>query len=1183
VAGNLIGTDAAGTAPLGNAQDGVKIAGANSNLIGHADPVSGVTYHNTDQVSTQPVSDLTGIRGGDLPDQYLITGISSTQTSTQGLLIRGTISGVGPSFLVNYPNSATTSVYGPDNQGQGQVGLVGSYTNNGSPTVNGFIFQGTTDQLSNAANYQTINELGADFTIVRSTMQGLAVGNYDNPADHGMGGLPLGPSNAFLYDVAQQKFLPDIVFPGSKSNTAYGIWYNGDSKYTICGGWSPDIVNNFLNPGQPIGQAYLVDYDTSNGTFSNFTTFSYPQGDNFLTHFEGISGVEKGVYTLSADSVEAGTTDPTQGSYVTVRRNTNGSFMDGVWLNLNNPNQGDGGVTSAHSVYGNQVVGVVFPQQNPTFAYLATVNIEFQLSNIISGNSGNGVEISGALNNVVSMNYIGTDLTGTLDLGNAGNGVLITDASTDNLIGGEATGANDPTNGVFVVPPQGNLISGNDANGVLINGLSTNNQLSGNYIGTTNSGDDALGNTLDGVAIENSDGNMLLGCLFQQDPFVFYNVVSGNDGNGVRVTDSDNVVIQANFFGLGKDNSTPVGNALDGVLINGSSANTQFGGVIPLGNVVAGNQKNGVEMADTASGGIYFNTFSGLPAFVDAPVPNALDGFLISSTGGNNTIRTCVVSGNEGNGIHITADASGVSVDEVIIGMNTDGTKPMANLLNGVLIDGTAHDNSVGGQSASIVPRNIISNNGKNGVAIVEQASNNSIFNSYLGTNVKGEAAFGNTLDGIFIGGTVTGTVIGGSDVTLRNLISGNVGNGINLSAASTGTQIIGNTIGTDNEGMPGIGNQASGILITSSGNAVGGTATGDANIITSNVNGVTVDTGTGNGIRENSIFLNTGAGIQLLNDGNDNQPAPVLTNAIAVIEMGIPVGVQISGTLTAPPNTTYIIEFFATPTGSVAGQGQSFLQSMNVSTNAQGVATFVTPIIPASEGNTFTATATGAATNNTSAFSNAIPLAGNANSVFIASAYGLLLYRVPDSGASFWVNGLNNGTFTPVTAILGIEGSQEYITDQVDAYYLRYLDRPADPQGQQYWVSFVQTGGTYEQVAEGMTSSPEYFQENGSTNQGFVEGLYQDVLNRTPTAGEVNAWVTLLNAGTSRNAVSTVFLNSIEYRTNLITADYLTFLQRNPDPGGLATWLTAFQLGATDQEVLAAIFGSPEGYALWS
>ena len=346
---------------------------------------------------------------------------------------------------------------------------------------------------------------------------------------------------------------------------------------------------------------------------------------------------------------------------------------------------------------------------------------------------------------------------------------------------------------------------------------------------------------------------------------------------------------------------------------------------------------------------------------------------------------------------------------------------------------------------------------------------------------------------------------------------------------------------------------------------------------------GVVVDTGIHNGIHENSIFSNTGSGIQLTNNGNQNQPAPVLTGVRAIAPAGTQTGLQFSGILTAQPNTAYTIEFYVTPTGTAQGQGQTFLAEMGVTTNASGVATFVSQVVATAATGTFTATATNTANNNTSAFSAAVQLAGTANSLFVASVYGLLLSRVPDPGSSFWVNGLNSGTFTPTTVILGIQGSTEYLTDQVDAMYLHYLNRAADPGGQTFWVTSLQQGGTFEQVAEGLVSSPEYFSDNGSTNQGYVIGLYQDVLNRTPTQNEVNGWVTLLNAGATRNAVATFFLNSTEYRTDLINTDYQTFLLRSPDAGGLAIWLNAFKAGATDQQVLAAIFGSPEGFSLWS
>ena len=52
-------------------------------------------------------------------------------------------------------------------------------------------------------------------------------------------------------------------------------------------------------------------------------------------------------------------------------------------------------MTSANSVAGNQVVGIVLSTSGE-FAYQATVNTGSQLSNVISGNAGNGIGIYGS-------------------------------------------------------------------------------------------------------------------------------------------------------------------------------------------------------------------------------------------------------------------------------------------------------------------------------------------------------------------------------------------------------------------------------------------------------------------------------------------------------------------------------------------------------------------------------------------------------------------------------------------------------------------------------------------------------------------------------------------------------------------------------------------------------------------
>ena len=783
----------------GNRGDGVRInASSYGDLIGRADPVSGTSYQKASSVPTLPVSVWQGIRNGATSGQYLITGTSGAS----GLLYEGSISGVGgTSYAVNVPGATTSSVYGPDLLADGEVQLVGSYKD-GTGTVNGFLFQGTTADLSQAADYTTIAYPGAKYTYVHSTMGGLAVGNADGPE----GNAPLGTGHAFLYNIAGGT-LTDIVYPGATTTTAYGIWYNGGTSYTIVGGYSaPGGSGNGLSDG------YMVDFDLATGQYTHWTPFAYPNGvvgQDFITHFEGISSAAKGVYTLVADSIQAGSSNPSQGSFVTVGRNTDGSFGSGRWINLNYPGvDPNTAITSANSVAGNAEVGEVIGASG-TFAFQSQVNTSFQLSNVISGNRGNGIGIYGGSHNQIAMNDIGTDASGSFRRGNGGNGILVTNGAVGNLIGGESTGGNDPTANVFVRPPQGNLISGNGVNGVLITGGATRNQLSGNFVGTSASGDSALGNRLDGVAIVGANGNQLIGCTFRQDPFVFYNVLSGNGGNGLRITNSNNTTVQANFMGAGADNATVVANGGDGLLVSGSSTNTQVGGVIPLGNVISGNDQNGIEVKDKASGFISFNTFAGLFAFSIA-APNKRDGILITSSGGNNLIRTCIVSGNLGNGIEIGGNATGVQVTETAIGTNTNINAALPNGKSGILISGKAHGNAIGGFQPSVEPQTTISANRRYGIEVVGQAHDNVIYHTRVGTSALGTQGLGNALGGIYLGSGTSSTTIGGTSSPWQNLIRFNGDNGVTL-RSSRAAAVVGNDIlDNQNYGLRASGNCSS-------------------------------------------------------------------------------------------------------------------------------------------------------------------------------------------------------------------------------------------------------------------------------------------------------------------------------------------------------------------------------------
>ena len=559
-------------------------------------------------------------------------------------------------------------------------------------------------------------------------------------------------------------------------------------------------------PGATAGSAPVVEINCNGNAGLTFATGS---DDSSLLGF-AIGGAAGNGVTLESGGV-------------TIAGNYIGLGTDGAVLA-----NGAAGIYASSSSSGN-IIG-----SNPTAA-------SGVVSNVVSGNDGNGIVLDGSSDNTLVNNYVGTNPTGTAAIANGLNGILVTGGAANNTIGGTAytdttTGAvNNPTGtegtvpAVIVTPPLGNLVSGNTADGILINDNSENNVLSGNFVGTTATGNAALGNGGDGVAIDGANNNSLIGCTALDDPFVYYNVVSGNGYNGLHITDSDDTTVQANFFGIGANNATIVGNGTNGIRVDGSSSNVQVGGVIPLGNVAAGNGDNGIDVEGTVSHFITFNTFGGLFAFGGA-APNGNDGLLIDATGGHNTVQTNVFSGNDNNGIQIGGNASGVTVDPNIVGLSTDGTSTLANDggfgngNDGLLINGTAHDNTIGGSQQSVIAENLFSDNAAYGIEVGGAAYDNSIINSYVGLGDLGVDGFGNGEGGIEVAGTATGTTIGGATGAnpVADVVSANDGPGITLGDATSDTTITNDIIGYGADGIRPLPN--SGLPInpgTSTGNTI--------------------------------------------------------------------------------------------------------------------------------------------------------------------------------------------------------------------------------------------------------------------------------------------------------------------------------------------------------------------------
>ena len=207
--------------------------------------------------------------------------------------------------------------------------------------------------------------------------------------------------------------------------------------------------------------------------------------------------------------------------------------------------------------------------------------------------------------------------------------------------------------------------------------------------------------------------------------------------------------------------------------------------------------------------------------------------------------------------------------------------------------------------------------------------SGNLVTGNFIGTDVTGQTAVPNSGDGILLSSSTYNT-IGGTTSGDRNLISGNGGDGVALDVGgeygygtSDGNLIEGNAIGVAADGSTPLPNAGNGVSIYYGNfNQVGGTATGQGNIIAANgQSGVQVDTGIGNALLSNSTYDNAGGGVVLVNAGNNDQAAPVLTDAV-----DFPGTAQVDGSLAVKAGTSYLVQFFGNNPAS--GQGGPSLEA---------------------------------------------------------------------------------------------------------------------------------------------------------------------------------------------------------------------------------------------------------------
>ncbi len=292
----------------------------------------------------------------------------------------------------------------------------------------------------------------------------------------------------------------------------------------------------------------------------------------------------------------------------------------------------------------------------------------------------------------------------------------------------------------------------------------------------------------------------------------------GNTGDGITIDNASNNTIGGTTSGAG---NVIAFNTLDGISLNDASNNRI------IGNVVSGNGINqdaaGINLESNDSNNIIAGNKIGTNAAGTAALGNSLHGIFLGNGSSNNTIGgptvndRNVISGNGGpsvQGVGVYLDGTTTQNNSIVgnfIGTNAAGTAGISASSAGVLIN-NAPDNVIGGTTAA--DRNIISGNSVVGVYIaLAGATENVVQNNYIGTDVRGLAGIPNGVDGIYINGAPHNT-IGGTAPGTGNLISSNLSAGIQIfGAGATNNQILRNSIGLDANGRLTLRNGLTGIF----------------------------------------------------------------------------------------------------------------------------------------------------------------------------------------------------------------------------------------------------------------------------------------------------------------------------------------------------------------------------------
>lgn len=306
---------------------------------------------------------------------------------------------------------------------------------------------------------------------------------------------------------------------------------------------------------------------------------------------------------------------------------------------------------------------------------------EAGMGNCVAGNKKDGIFIVlNSTGNTVAGNLIGTDNTGTSRLGNGFNGITVS-GSSENLIGGSGIGA-------------GNIISGNTNHGVYLTADAPANVIEGNLIGCDGSGSNAIPNGLSGVRLDSGENRVGRA----KAPNIISG--NGDYGVLLNGSLARSNIVQGNRVGTSRTGAGRLGNGSAGVGLLEAPYNKIGGEGLHEGNLLSGNTDAGVYLFKPgATGNQILGNYLGTEATGLASLGNAMEGIYVEGAsanviGGSAPGAANVISGNRTRGILLTNATANV-IEGNLVGLAADGKTALANAFHNIECEAGTSETSI--------------------------------------------------------------------------------------------------------------------------------------------------------------------------------------------------------------------------------------------------------------------------------------------------------------------------------------------------------------------------------------------------------------------------------------------------------------------------------------------------------